>query len=94
MKKPNRVEKALAAGEIIAKEFAEAHPVNTPCTFYPLKPFKREQAVATKIASEPWVLGSGHVVVKIEGKSGGVSIEHLVFEAGGGDGGKAEETTH
>lgn len=36
--------------------------------FYPLK---------TTISSEPWELGHGDVVCKVEGKSGGVSISHL-----------------
>ena len=29
------------------------------------------------IRSEPWQLGSGHWVVKLEGRSGGFSVTHL-----------------
>lgn len=31
----------------------------------------------TEIESEPWELGSGHIVCKVKGKRGGVSIKHL-----------------
>lgn len=31
----------------------------------------------TKITSEPWALGSGHLVCKVEGIAGGVCIDHL-----------------
>lgn len=64
----------------IAAAFAEAHPVGSACRYYPVLPGKEFKQ--TKIRSAPWVLGSGHVVVAVEGKSGGVSVEHLFFEEG------------
>jgi len=54
--------------------------IGTPCLYFPTKPFNRDQAVATKIRSTPWVLGHGAVVVAIEARAGGVSIEHIAFE--------------
>lgn len=66
--------------EMIASEFALRAPIGTPCLYFPVKPFDRKEAVSTKIRSTPWVLGHGAVVVAIEGKAGGVSIEHLAFE--------------
>jgi hypothetical protein len=64
----------------ISAQFAARAPIGTPCIYYPLKPFDRGDGVNTRIRSEPWVLGHGAVVVAIEGRAGGVSIEHLVFE--------------
>lgn len=66
--------------ELIASQFAAGAPIGTECTYYPIKPFRREEAFKTKIRSEPWVLGHGAVVVAVEGKTGGVSIEHITFE--------------
>lgn len=66
--------------EYAAEGFAARAPIGTPCIYYPLKPFDRSEAVKTRIRSEPWVLGHGAVVVAIEGRAGGVSIEHIVFE--------------
>lgn len=57
---------------------AERYPVGTPILYYPIKGephFER-----SRIRSEPWALGSGHVVVKIEGRTGGVSVEHIAHE--------------
>ena len=70
------VRKATTPQEIAA-EFSGAMPVGTPCLYYPLRPFQRSEAVETVIRSEPWVLGHGAVVVKVEGRSGGVAIEHI-----------------
>jgi hypothetical protein len=64
---------------MIAADFAAAAPIGTECVYYPIKPFCKDEAFPTRIRSEPWVLGHGAVVVAIEGKAGGVSIEHIVF---------------
>lgn len=61
------------------EQFAERAPIGTPCTYYPVKPFRVEEALHTRIRSEPWALGHGQIMVKVEGKAGGVAIEHLVF---------------
>lgn len=72
--------------EAIAEQFAAQAPIGTPCVYYPIKPFDRSEAVTTRIRSEPWVLGHGAVVVAIEGRAGGVSIEHIAFEGERRDG--------
>lgn len=36
-----------------------------------------EPSVATQTRSEAWVLGHGQPVVKIDGRAGGVALEHL-----------------
>lgn len=66
--------------EMIAAQFAAQAPIGTPCLYYPTTPFDRSKAVLTRIRSEPWVLGHGAVVVAVEGRAGGVSIEHIAFE--------------
>jgi hypothetical protein len=65
--------------ETIAANFAADAPIGTPCLYYPTKPFRRGEAIETHIRSAPWVLGHGAVVVMIEGRTGGVSIEHIRF---------------
>jgi len=37
----------------------------------------RSNGMKTTITSKPWTLGSGEVVCKVDGISGGVSIKHL-----------------
>lgn len=56
-------------------EFAQAYPVGTPCRYYPLR--GEPEFLETKIRSEPWVLAHGDVIVKVEGKAGGVLIDHI-----------------
>lgn len=58
-------------------EFASAFPVGTPIRYYPFLG-NNSCAIDSEIASEPWALASGHVVVKIAGKSGGMSIRHIM----------------
>ena len=57
--------------------FAARAPIGTACVYYPVRPFKLADAVWTRIRSEPWALGHGQVVVKIEARVGGVAIEHI-----------------
>ena len=45
--------------------------------YYPIDPDISDNFILTKIRSEPWQLGHGEWVVKVEGKAGGVSISHL-----------------
>ena len=55
--------------------FNEKYPVNTKVKYYPLK--GAETFTETTILSECWPLDSGDLVVKVAGKSGGVSIDHI-----------------
>lgn len=61
-----------------AEEWNARHPVGTPVRYFPsrgnLRCWERRQT-----ASLAWSLDHGQaVVVKLAGKSGGVSIEHLL----------------
>lgn len=69
-------------GEELAARFAAVAPVGTPCRYYPVLPCTEDDFVDTRIRSEPWMLG-GSVVVAIEGRAGGVSIEHIVVPGAG-----------
>ena len=61
-----------------AKDWNEQHPVGTRVRYFPiLPPIPSVPAVVTETRSEAWELGSGHVVVLIKGKSGGVHVTHL-----------------
>lgn len=61
----------------LALHFAKAMPVGTRCRYYPRLPANEDDYEETVIRSEPWLLGHGAAVVKVEGRSGGVSIRHV-----------------
>jgi len=50
-------------------------PVGTLVRYYPVKDVPDFEETATR--SKAWELGSGHVVVLVNGRAGGVSVEHL-----------------
>ncbi len=58
--------------------FNDTHAVGTACRYYPIA--GDPQHVKTKTRSEAWALGHGAVVVNVEGRTGGVDINHLVME--------------
>ena len=58
-----------------AKEFNRKYPVGSPVRYYPIAGEPEFEETTTR--SEAWTLGSGHVVVKIVGRAGGVSINHI-----------------
>lgn len=59
----------------LAAAFKELAPIGTRVRYCPIK--GKSAYRLTVVRSEPWVLGSGRVVVAIEGERGGVSINHL-----------------
>jgi hypothetical protein len=58
-----------------ADEFNARFPVGAPVRYYPI--MGHAECRETRTRSEAWELGSGHVVVKIEGLPGGVAIRNL-----------------
>lgn len=65
--------------DMSVEAFNGTHAVGTPCRYYPIAGDSNH--MKTKTRSEAWALGHGAVVVKIEGLTGGVDINHLVMEA-------------
>lgn len=61
----------------LAINFAKAMPVGTRCRYYPRLPANEDEFEIVDVESEPWVLGHGAAVVKVSGRSGGVSIKHI-----------------
>lgn len=59
-----------------AEEWNRTHPVGTPVRYFPVKGSLKH--TDTKTRSLAWTLDSGHAVVMIEGRAGGVSLDHLV----------------
>lgn len=58
-----------------AEQFNQKYPIGTAFKYYPIKGLPDFDETATR--SEAWALGHGDVVVKVEGRTGGVLIEHL-----------------
>lgn len=54
----------------------ELYPVGTPVRYWSV--MGDESYVDSKTRSIAWELGYGRAVVSIEGKSGGVAIDHLL----------------
>ncbi|MBK6942054.1 MAG: hypothetical protein IPH13_17890 [Planctomycetes bacterium] len=57
------------------RDFNKRIPVGTPVRYYPVA--DRSEFIETKTRSDAWALGDGSVVVKIEGRAGGVHIDHV-----------------
>jgi hypothetical protein len=66
--------------KMTAEKFNAKHPVGTPCRYFPIK--GEPDFVETKTRSEAWELGHGAVVVAVEGRTGGVLIDHLEMREG------------
>ncbi len=58
-----------------AERFNAAWPVGTPVRYWPI--LGDGDYEETRTRSVAWHLGSGHTVVKVEGRAGGVSLEHI-----------------
>ena len=50
-------------------------PIGAKVRFYPIDGDAGYED--TVVCSEPWELGSGQIVIKVEGRSGGVNVDHL-----------------
>lgn len=55
--------------------WAADHPVGTLVRYWSVR--GEPEHVDARICSEPWRLGHGFPIVKIEGISGGVALDHL-----------------
>lgn len=57
------------------EQIAERFPIGADVLYFPLQgSFDFE---ATKIRSIPWALGHGDIIIKVEGRAGGVAIGHI-----------------
>lgn len=57
------------------EQFNETYPIGTPVFYRPAAAIAA--GIVTKTRSEAWTLGHGAVVVMVEGRSGGMSVDHL-----------------
>ncbi len=62
-----------------AETWNTRHPIGTAVRFYPVR--GRDEHEVTKTRSVAWTLGHGDAVVAVEGRSGGVAIDHIIVEA-------------
>jgi len=70
-----RRKKKAMTGIMTADHFNELYPEGTQFRYYPVR--GDVEFIETKTRSHAWELGDGTPVVLIEGKTGGVCIEHL-----------------
>lgn len=64
-------------GNLSVEEFNRLCPIGTEVVYYPVLGDKKSERTVTR--SEAWELASGHVVVKIKGRTGGVAIANLII---------------
>lgn len=64
-----------------AREWNAVYAEGTAVTYYPVLPPGAVDPVQTRTRSEAWELGSGEPVVKVEGRTGGVALSHLVVRS-------------
>ena len=60
---------------LTAATFNEAYPEGTRFRYYPVR--GDDKFIETRTRSPAWELGHGAPVVLVEGRTGGVCIEHL-----------------
>lgn len=76
--KPLRHSNVMAKAWAQCEEFNAIHPVGTKVQYRSLRDEATHYDIKeTVIRSEAWTLPSGDAVVMIEGKAGGVSLDHL-----------------
>lgn len=67
---PRTIERRLAAAQL-------RFPLGQRVLYRPV--MGRDAQVASVIRSHPWALGCGEIVLKIEARTGGVSVDHLTL---------------
>jgi hypothetical protein len=67
--------KQIEKAEHRAQAFNAAHPVGTLVRYYPIVGEKDFAEARTR--SPAWALDCGEAVVSIEGRSGGLSLDHI-----------------
>lgn len=60
---------------VTAAHWNERYPIGTRVRFTPVR--GRPETEESRTRSEAWELGGGIPVVKIEGRTGGVALDHL-----------------
>lgn len=65
----------MKLSKITADEFNAKYQVGTPVKYFPLS--TEADYEETKTRTPAWTLGHGQVVVSVEGRSGGVCVEHI-----------------
>lgn len=60
---------------LTVEEARIAFPIGALVRFYPVE--GEAGSEESRVCSEPWALGHGAVVVKIDGRAGGVLVTHL-----------------
>ena len=60
--------------------FEAALPIGRAVRYFPVD--GEAEFVTSIIASKPWALGHGEIIIKIAGKAGGVLVSHLELVGG------------
>lgn len=66
---------AASTATIAEQEFSKNFPIGTAVKYFPIA--GQSSFEEAYISSEPFTLGCGEIVVKLQGKRGGFSIKHI-----------------
>ena len=66
--------------QVSAEEWNRSYPPGTKVFYKALTDNSSMHDMMTRTRSEAWTLGDGSPVVLVEGKSGGVSLDHLIVQ--------------
>lgn len=63
--------------KMTAEDASNMFPIGTEVKYFPI--FGEDKYEKTKVRSDAWALGHGELVIKVNGRAGGVAISHLEF---------------
>ena len=66
---------AVREGKVTAAEWNAKYPDPIPVRYWPME--REGPGIVSRTRSIAWELGSGHPVVKVEGKAGGIHLTHV-----------------
>lgn len=61
--------------EVALRDADQTFPIGRRVRYFPIA--GKPDFIESKVRSQAWALGHGAIVVAIEGRAGGVSIDHL-----------------
>ena len=63
--------------KMTAEDASNMFPIGTKVKYFPI--FGEDKFEETEIRSAAWALGHGELVIKVNGRAGGVVVSHLEY---------------
>lgn len=72
------MEAGVKKTKMTAEQASKMFPVGTKVKYFPIS--NEDKFEETEIRSKAWALGHGELVIKVDGRAGGVAISHLEYD--------------